>query len=357
MQHFLKKYLFAIVCCLVSACGHQKSYDCATLISWSDFNTVECGDTLKLPNDCFLSMPLRILCVDSTLFVQNRKGDGFIQRFRLPQLTPIGEASISMGNGPQELLSAYRIQAMNSLFGISDLMGSYVMVYNKDSACNAPIFPAGKKIRLGEPFSDVVFLSGHQQFVTTVLNTEHKRLTFFDADGTFRQTTGMYPTFGTELSPLEQMESCACEMVVDPSNSHIWLFYKSTDLIEIYDYKGSLVKRLHGPDHFFPAVRELSDEEGFQKVSSVSGETRDAYFCPLYSGGKIYVLYSGRIYHEEQSIDSYLLNTILSFNSDGTPDKVYKLPVPVFTFTIDETNGTLYGLSFNPEYHLLKYHL
>lgn len=146
-------------------------------------------------------------------------------------------------------------------------------------------------------------------------------------------------------------------MAIDPSNSHIWLFYKSTDLIEIYDYEGRLVKRLHGPDHFFPAVRELSNGEGLQKVSSVSGETRDAYFCPLYSGGKIYVLYSGRVYHEGQSADAYLLDTLLSFNWDGTPDKAYKLPVPVFTFAIDETNRTLYGLSFVPEYHLVKYAL
>jgi hypothetical protein len=84
---------------------------------------------------------------------------------------------------------------------------------------------------------------------------------------------------------------------------------------------------------------------------------RDAYFCPLYSDGKIYVLYSGRVYHEGQSINSYLLNTILSFNSDGTPDKAYKLSVPVFTFSIDEINKTLYGLSFDPEYHLMKYQL
>ncbi|MDY3266875.1 MAG: BF3164 family lipoprotein [Phocaeicola sp.] len=356
MKLFLKKSLFAIVCCLVSACSHQKSYDSAMLISWSDFNTVECSDTLKLPNDCFLSMPLRILCIDSTLFVQNRKGDGFIQRFRLPQLTPIGDACISMGNGPLELLSAYRIQVVDSLFGVSDLMGSYFMVYNKDSACNSPKFPEGEKIRLEEPFSDVVLLPGLQQFVTTVLNTEHKRLTYFASDGTFRQTKGMYPFWGKELSPLEQMEGYACEMVVDPLNNHIWLFYKSTDLIEIYDYEGVLVKRMHGPDHFFPAVRELSNENGLQKVSSVSGETRDAYFCPLYSGGKVYVLYSGRVYREGQSIDSYLLDTILSFNLDGTPDKVYKLPVPVFTFAIDEINRTLYGLSFDPEYHLVKYH-
>lgn len=357
MIHLGKSCLFVIICCLVSACGHRMSYDNATSFSWSDFQSVECGDTLKLPNDCFLSMPLRILCVDSTLFVQNRKGDGFIQRFRLPRLTPIGEACISMGNGPQELLNAYRMQAMDSLFGISDLMGGSVMFYPKDSACNACHFPSGRKVRLEEPFSDVVFLSDRPQFVTTVLNTEHKRLTFFAADGTSRQTTGMYPTFGTELSPLEQMEGYACEMAIDPSNSHIWLFYKSTDLIEIYDYEGRLVKRLHGPDHFFPAVRELSNGEGLQKVSSVSGETRDAYFCPLYSGGKIYVLYSGRVYHEGQSADAYLLDTLLSFNLDGTPDKAYKLPVPVFTFAIDETNRTLYGLSFVPEYHLVKYAL
>lgn len=31
-------------------------------------------------------------------------------------------------------------------------------------------------------------------------------------------------------------------------------------------------------------------------------------------------------------LHSRKLDTLLSFNLDGTPDKAYKLPVPVFTF-------------------------
>lgn len=31
-------------------------------------------------------------------------------------------------------------------------------------------------------------------------------------------------------------------------------------------------------------------------------------------------------------LHSRKLDTLLSFNLDGTPDKSYKLPVPVFTF-------------------------
>ena len=149
----------------------------------------------------------------------------------------------------------------------------------------------------------------------------------FDSEGKYIDTDGEYPSFGAELSPLETVEAYVCEMACDPVNEYIWLFYKLTDLIEIYTYDGKLVKRMHGPDRFFPAVSERSFGEGLQSVASVPGETRDAYFCPFYSEGKMYVLYSGKVFVSGQSADAYLFDTLLSFRSDGTPDTCYKLPV------------------------------
>lgn len=340
------------ICFLVS-CSPKQKYAGSVSFSWSDFTERSVSDTLALPRGVFLQMPLRLLCEDSTLFVQNRQGDKFIHRFRLPGLDPLGEGQVELGNGPQELLSAYRMQVDGSLFWLFDLMGQSAAAYDKRTACDSVSFPVCRKIKLEEPFGDIVALPDHR-FITASLNPNHKRLSFFTPDGRYVSTAGEYPSFGAELSLLETVEAYVCEMVCDPVNEHVWLFYKQTDLIEIYTYDGKLVKRLHGPDCFFPAVSERSFGNGMQKVSSIPGETRDAYFCPLYSDGKMYVLYSGRVFERGQSAHAYLFDTLLSFHSDGTPDTCYKLPVPVYTFTIDELEGVLYGLSFDPEYHLIK---
>ena len=103
----------------------------------------------------------------------------------------------------------------------------------------------------------------------------------FDSEGKYIDTDGEYPSFGAELSPLETVEAYVCEMACDPVNEYIWLFYKLTDLIEIYTYDGKLVKRMHGPDRFFPAVSERSFGEGLQSVASVPGETRDVLICSI----------------------------------------------------------------------------
>lgn len=152
-------------------------------------------------------------------------------------------------------------------------------------------------------------------------------------------------------------ESYICEMVVDDKKGRVWLFYMLTDLIEIYDLKGNLIERMQGPECFFSAMKEMSLEDGIQKVSSVAGETRDAYLCPLLSGDKVYVLYSGRVFSRDRSLSAYLLNHLLVFDLDGKPYKHYQLSTPIYTFTIDEIHQVLYGLSFEPEYHLVKYNL
>lgn len=348
--------LLLLVVFLSVSCSPKKEYSDSVSFSWNDFAECAIDSTLPLPQEVFLQMPIRLLCEDSVLFVQNRQGDGFIHRFRLPGLDVFGTGQVELGNGPQEVLSAYRMQVQDSLFWLFDIMGQSAVAYDKNVVCDSLLFPGCRKVKLDEPFGDIAVLPGNR-FVATSLNPNHKRLSFFDSDGKFVGTASGYPDFGIAFSTLETVEAYVCEMVCDPVNRHLWLFYKLTDLIEIYTYDGKLVKRLHGPDGFFPSVSERSLDDGMQKVSSNPGETRDAYFCPQYSDGKMYVLYSGKVFERGQSASAYLFDALLSFDVDGTPDKCYRLPVPVYSFTVDGQGKVLYGLSFDPEYHLIKFPL
>ena len=68
--------------------------------------------------------------------------------------------------------------------------------------------------------------------------------------------------------------------------------------MEVYDVSGHLIKRIHGPEHFFPDVKEQSYGEK-TKVSASPNESRDAYFCPAIVGEEIFVLYSGKLYNPD----------------------------------------------------------
>ena len=336
------------------SCHVDKKYDYSTTFSLSDFPLIEKLDTVNMNCTPFLSIPIRMLCMDSILLVQNRKNEFFLQRYSIPSLQPKGIDCIAFGHGPEEMLSVHRIQIQDSLLWLSDKMGQSCMGYHRSDIVNKADLASVRKVHFELPFYDISPLvdSG---FVATVLHPEHKRLSFFDFEGNCYATKGEYPDFGVKHSPLEQIESYVCEISIDNKNKRIWLFYTLTDLIEIYNFNGDLIKRMHGPDIFFPSMKEVSMDDGYQKVSSIEDETRDAYFCPLMSGGKMYVLYSGKVFTRARPLSAYLLNKLMVFDLDGKPFKCYELSVPIFTFAIDESNNVLYGLSFDPEYHLVKY--
>lgn len=76
------------------------------------------------------------------------------------------------------------------------------------------------------------------------------------------------------------------------TDDRLFVSYMQTDLLELYDVEGSLLKRMQGPDGFFPHIREVSDGR-YSKTTSVKGESRDAYFTPVAVNGKFYVSYTG----------------------------------------------------------------
>lgn len=344
-----------LVVCMAVACRHNAAYKDSVRFSLSDFALSETLDSVRMDTSPFLSVPIRILCADSVLFVQNRDGEYFLQRYRLPSLLSEGTDCVPFGHGPEDVLSVHRMQMQDSLFWLSDKSGQCCLGYNRSDVLGKTDFTSVRRVHFELPYSDMAALPGGG-FAATVLHPEHKRLSFFDEQGKCYATKADYPDFGVKHSALEQIESYMCEMAVDDKGC-IWLFYMLTDLIEIYDSRGNLMKRMHGPDGFFPAMKEVSLEGGLQRAASVPEETRDAYFCPLYSGGKMYVLYSGRAFSPERSLKAYLLNHLLVFDSDGQPYKHYELSTPIFTFAVDELRQELYGLSFDPEYHLIKYKL
>ncbi|WP_158228524.1 BF3164 family lipoprotein [Parabacteroides provencensis] len=123
-------------------------------------------------------------------------------------------------------------------------------------------------------------------------------------------------------------------------------------MIEQYDLGGNLIKRMHGPDYFFSEIKENSKNEHIH-ISSIPGQSRDAFFCPVVTNDKIYVLYSGAYFSPKQP--SYLMKHLFVFNNEGKPIGRYLLDEPIFSFAVDESTNSLYGISDNPEFHVVQF--
>ena len=206
---------------------------------------------------------------------------------------------------------------------------------------------------LPDLFGNIVILPNHH-FMTTAYNSTQKRLSFYDSEGKFIETKGEYPEYGEILTPFEKIEGLSCYATLSPDKNGIFLFYKQTDLIELYDIYGNLKKRIQGPDLFFPVIKQTIQDESVH-VNSVSGQSRDAYFSPLSINGRVYGLYSGIYFNRENH--KYLKDQLFVFDDKGNPLQRYTLDSPIFTFTINPTTNKLYGLSDNPEFHVIEYQL
>ena len=142
------------------------------------------------------------------------------------------------------------------------------------------------------------------------------------------------------------------QIAVNYKYKRIFVSHKQTDLIEIYDFDGKLLHRKHGPDHFFPAVKQTNDGETV-KVRSNPGKSRDGYFSPKYAGEEVFVLYSGIVYEPGNAM--YQIDQIYVFDWEGSPLKIYKLDQAIFNFDVDVKNRVIYGLSAEPEFHVIAF--
>ena len=95
---------------------------------------------------------------------------------------------------------------------------------------------------LPDLFGNIVILPNHH-FMTTAYNSTQKRLSFYDSEGNFIETKGEYPEYGEILTPFEKIEGLSCYATLSPDKNGIFLFYKQTDLIELYDIYGNLKKK------------------------------------------------------------------------------------------------------------------
>ena len=75
--------------------------------------------------------------------------------------------------------------------------------------------------------------------------------------------------------------------------------------------------------------------------------------CPRNAGEEFFVLYNGGFIDEPNHSTS--CDRLFTFNWDGTPKKIFKLDVPVFSFNVDVKNKRIVGISETPEFHIVQY--
>jgi hypothetical protein len=303
--------------------------------------------------DAMIMSPKYITVVDTVLIITNRNTENFIHCFDVKNRKKLTE-SIARGNGPEDMLDAKNAQLVDTFIWIFDMQKQMIRQYGKHDICLSQNPKSLNNVRPQEGFFDAVLaLPGQDKFIASTVQPDKKRFALFDKSGYMLTEFGDFPESNASMTSIEAVQSFTGYLTC--SNDKFIFVCNQTDLIELYNLDGKLNKRLHGPDGFFPHMKQKSVEGGGIVVSGIEGKSREGYFSPVVYGNELWVLYDGR---NSYSDPNHLMNAIIVFDlTKGKPVRLIKLDKAIFSFAVDGKNNVIYGISSDPEYHIVRFDL
>ena len=337
-----------VLCLLMSSCASENTYEIETRFGWDDFETISLQNKELLFDEEIMN-PYSLMVKDSFLMTINQRTDKLCHVFNLNTKKKVGER-IEMGQGPYDMIHPFFVKSSDSLRFYSP-MNSHVYTYSLADFVGPSSAVPTSIIKLGESafFSEVSMLEGNY------LGSSYRPdapFYVFGPDGTKAQASfGSYPVGPEKYSDIEIVDAYRSTLTTN-GDDRVFLCHIFTDLSDFYDKHGKLVKRLHGPDHFHTSFSEYND--GSRIGSSPSGNYyRDAYYSPVCVDNKLYVLYNGKFVNRPGY--NMLASNVLVFDCNGTPLYNYQLDKGVLSITVDARNRKIYGISREPEYHIVEY--
>lgn len=338
--------LASIIFVLLSSCQGSEKYSDAERISFSDFGAVVSlkGDSVVF--DDILLKPVKIHLVDSFLIMKNRNTEYAYYIYNILSKKKIGEC-VSFGIGPGEMIDPRFVPSTDDNVWIFDKNRKVLNICDRQKFLEGEELEINKAITFDEFCDNIVFIP-RKGFIASVFNLNNKRFGLFNLDGDTICYKGGYPALSSLQTNIEQIEGFINDFTANAEENRVFVSCKRTDLIECYDTDMNLIKRIHGPEHFFPEVHQVGD-----RIETNKGTERDAYSFPLSVGKKVFVLYSGKVFNPQNH--DYLKDKILVFDWNGNPQQYYQLDIPIFDFAVDEKSRIIYGLTDKPESHIVQF--
>ncbi|MCD8041576.1 MAG: TolB-like 6-bladed beta-propeller domain-containing protein [Tannerellaceae bacterium] len=333
----MKKFLILSFCItMICSCRYSQKYKDADVFSWEAL-----GDPVEitLQPAGIQDIPLmarKIVVHDSLLIAYSMGSENLIYTYNLNTGEKLNEY-ISYGSGPGEMIGISAFQKRDSFLftsciqtqSISFIPFSY---FTKENPSVEDI----SRFYLEDDADGLTPVSA-DQVVGLSFHPEKERFNFYTGKGKLIRSCGEYPDFGEDLTALEQTHGFTSTLCFNSHTGRFYSFCKTSDLVEVFDTSGNLIKRWHGPDQFFPKVKQQS-LGGTLVRASIEG-SRDAYFEPSAMGDQVIAIYSGTSALENR-------NWLFVFDASGNPVKYFQLDEKVFTFAVDETNTTIYVVTF-----------
>ena len=348
MNIYIKGFFLSAHLIVTLSCTQKSSFEKATSITYDDFKITQSLIGSDVLIDEMSLKPTCLQVFDSLLFTINTREKQLIHMFNLNSKKKIGER-ISAGHGPGEMLQPRIVKMDGISIQIFDMVTCTLFEYSlSDFIANQHPTPVRKINLKNQIVSEAYFLG--EKLVGAGYNHSYQLLGF-NLNGNKIEEYGEYPISDIDFSDNETVEAYRFSFITNLTDKML-ICYNWTDLIDILDKNGHLLKRIHGPGNFISSFKEFREGSTIS-ANPVKGKTRDAYFNPVNVGDDFFVLYSGK--SEDEEGDSILTNQVLVFGWDGTPKQIITLDQAVFSITVDGKNKKIYGISDTPEFHIVEF--
>lgn len=290
--------------------------------------------------------PVNLFTHDSLLFISSTGRDVNLGVYNKNQEYKQLNDIIIAGQGPDEMLSVYRMFfEKDGSFWAHDIvamnMKKFDLTLNQDTA-----YATMKEMVTFEvpSVTEAVPLSNGTIPTTTHDINPLKRFYVYDFNGKKIGTPSDYPTYERKIPNTATVEVYSGHMVAHPEGNKFIMAYDYTDLIEIYDQSSVLQKRVQGP-HLFKPDFELRQRGEYYFMRRLLGRTRQAYIKAVANSEHVMLLYAnGRPRLEGEGEAGIHHNHIVMIDWNGKPVKMYELDHAVSDFAVDWENSVIYGL-------------
>lgn len=303
------------------------------------------GEVLDLG---LLVSPISIFCNDSNLFVYQAGQDTLLTVYSTRENYKKMGRAISQGMGPGEMMTVNRMDFnSDGSIWVHDVMGGQLKKFqllSNDGKLNVKVLD---HIKIPGTALNAVYLNSDLIITTTREIVPPTRFSIYDKLGRIIEQKGAYPYYGTEIPVSAAVEVFSAWAAVHPAKNGFVLAYEYTDLLEFYDSTATLIRRLHGPDRFFP-VFELKQRGNYPVMKRLYNKTKYAYpvkpvggkemICFLYADGKT-------VPKGDDEADHF--NKVIFTDWNGSPLALYELDKKIISIAVDWTARKIYGLNRN----------
>jgi hypothetical protein len=249
------------------------------------------------------------------------------------------------GAGPSETYSISKMDFMpDGSVWVHDVVSTMMKQFDFESVSDSLFASEKDMVLFMNPILSTAYLSDSLFFTTTQAIYPFGRFYIYSRNSEKLEVRGEYPDYGVDLPPMVAVDVFWGNLVTHPDRQRFALAYQYTDLIEFYDLKGMLIKRVHGPHQFLPEF-DIGDRAGTPYMKRVYEKTQHAYKSLVANEDQIFLLYANAKTNKPGEGEASIhYDKVVVLDWEGNPLVFYELDHAVTSIAVDWKKRVLYGL-------------